>query len=30
MEQFIRTLLNEWAYTHAYPSSEVRNAYPPE
>ncbi len=30
VEQFIRTLLNEWAYTHAYPSSEARNAYLPE
>ncbi|WP_456476296.1 IS481 family transposase [Oceanithermus sp.] len=30
VERFIRTLLNEWAYAHAYPSSEVRNAYLPE
>jgi len=29
-ERFIRTLLNEWACTHAYPSSGARNAYLPE
>ncbi len=30
VERFIRTLLNEWAYAHAYPSTEARNAYLPE
>ncbi len=30
VERFIRTLLNEWAYAHAYPSSEARNAHLPE
>ncbi len=30
VERFIRTLLNEWAYAHAYASSEVRNAHLPE
>ena len=30
LERFIRTLLNEGAYTYAYPSSEARNAYLPE
>jgi len=30
VERFIHTLLNEWAYTNACPSSETRNAYPPE
>ena len=30
VERFIRTLLNEWAYAHAYPSSTVRDAYLPE
>jgi len=29
-ERFIRTLLHEGAYAHAYPSSEARNAYLPE
>ena len=26
VERFIRTLLNEWACAHAYPSSEARDA----
>ncbi|HGY10062.1 MAG TPA: IS481 family transposase [Oceanithermus profundus] len=30
VERFIRTLLNEWAYAHAYPSSEARDAYLPQ
>ena len=30
VERFIRTLLNEWAYAHAYPSSDARNAHLPE
>ena len=30
VERFIRTLLNEWAYAHAYPSSDERAAYLPE
>uniref|UniRef100_UPI0025EA43FA IS481 family transposase n=1 Tax=Oceanithermus sp. TaxID=2268145 RepID=UPI0025EA43FA len=29
-ERFIRTLLNEWAYAHAYACSEERNAHLPE
>jgi len=29
-ERFIRTLLNEWAYAHAYPSSEIRDSYLPQ
>ncbi|WP_456476318.1 integrase core domain-containing protein [Oceanithermus sp.] len=29
-ERFIRTLLNEWAYAHAYRSSDERNAHLPE
>ncbi len=30
VERFIRTLLNEWAYAHAYRSSDERNAHLPE
>ncbi len=30
VERFLRTLLNEWAYAHAYASSEERNAHLPE
>jgi len=30
VERFIRTLLNEWAYAHAYPSSDERAAYLPQ
>ena len=30
VERFIRTLLNDWAYAHAYPSSDERAAYLPE
>ncbi len=30
VERFIRTLLNEWAYAHAYQSSDEREAYLPE
>ncbi len=29
MERFIRTLLNEWAYAHAYYSSDELEAYLP-
>jgi len=29
VERFIRTLLNEWAYAHAYRSSDERNAHLP-
>ena len=30
VERFIRTLLNEWAYAHAYQSSDEREAHLPE
>jgi transposase InsO family protein len=30
VERFIRTLLNEWAYAHAYPSSDEREACLPQ
>jgi transposase InsO family protein len=30
VERFIRTLLNEWAYAHAYPSSDERAVYLPQ
>ena len=30
VERFIRTLLNEWAYAHAYRSSDERDAHLPK